>query len=42
VCGAYVTAKSRRGALTFECSADKAHDTSSLGGAEREPEPVEV
>ena len=42
VCGAYVTAKSRRGVLSFECSADKAHDTSSLGGAEREPEPVEV
>jgi DNA topoisomerase I len=42
ICGAYVTAKSRRGVLTFECSADKAHDTSSLGGSEREPEPVEA
>jgi DNA topoisomerase-1 len=42
VCGAYVTAKSRRGVLTFVCSADKEHDASSLGGpAEREPESVE-
>ncbi len=38
VCGAYVTAKSRRGALVLECSADKTHDTSAIGGAEREPE----
>jgi DNA topoisomerase-1 len=39
ICGAYVTAKSRRGVLTFECSADKSHDTSAIGAAaEREPE----
>ncbi len=42
VCGKYVTVKSKRGALVFECSADKAHDTSSMGGTEREPEPVEA
>jgi DNA topoisomerase-1 len=41
VCGAYVTAKTRRGTTTFECSADRTHDTSRLGGApEREPEPI--
>jgi DNA topoisomerase-1 len=41
VCGAYVTVKSKRGALLFECSADKAHDTSAIGAAaERESEPV--
>jgi DNA topoisomerase-1 len=41
VCGAYVTVKSRRGAQTFECSADKGHDVSSIGAAgEREPEEV--
>jgi DNA topoisomerase-1 len=39
ICGAYVTAKSRRGAVTFECSADKTHDTSAIGAvAEREAE----
>ena len=43
VCGAYVTVKSKRGTLTFECSKDKAHDTSAMGAdAERESEPVEV
>ena len=43
VCGAYVTVKSKRGALHFECSRDKAHDTSAIGAAaERESEPVEV
>jgi DNA topoisomerase-1 len=43
VCGAYVTVKSRRGVTTFECSADKTHDTSALGGStEREPEPAEA
>jgi DNA topoisomerase-1 len=41
VCGAYVTAKTRRGTVTFECSADRSHDTSAIGGApEREPEPI--
>jgi len=41
ICGAYVTAKSRRGVVTFECSADKNHDASSIGAAaEREPEPA--
>jgi hypothetical protein len=35
--------KSKRGALHFECSRDKAHDTSAIGAAaERESEPVEV
>ena len=39
ICGAYVTAKSRRGVVTFECSADKTHDTSAIGAvAEREAE----
>jgi hypothetical protein len=53
VCGAYVTAKSKRGTVTFECSADKEHDTSAIGAAaetseaveaadEREPDTVEV
>jgi len=42
VCGAYVTAKSRKGVTVFECSADKTHDTSALGGVEREPAPVEA
>jgi DNA topoisomerase-1 len=43
VCGAYVTAKSKKGVTVFECSADKAHDASSIGAAaERESEPVEV
>ena len=41
VCGAYVTAKTRRGTTVFECSADRTHDASALGGApEREPEPI--
>ncbi len=43
VCGAYVVAKSKRGVLSFVCSADKEHDTSAIGaGAERETEPVEA
>jgi DNA topoisomerase-1 len=42
VCGSYVTAKTRRGATTLECSQDKSHDTSALGGAEREPATVEA
>jgi len=34
VCGSYVVAKTRRGGeLTFECSADKTHDTSAIGSA---------
>jgi hypothetical protein len=44
-----VVAKSKRGVLTFECHADKTHDTSALGGGgetgeapEPETEPVEV
>jgi DNA topoisomerase-1 len=37
VCGKYVTVKNRRGVATFECSADKTHDTSAIGAA-REPE----
>ena len=41
VCGSYVTVKSRRGVLTFECHADKTHDTSNLAGA-REREAAEV
>jgi DNA topoisomerase-1 len=41
VCGAYVTAKSKRGVLMFECSKDKEHDTSAIGAeSERESEPV--
>ncbi|HEY0798815.1 MAG TPA: type I DNA topoisomerase [Candidatus Baltobacteraceae bacterium] len=37
VCGSYVTVKSKRGVLTFECHADKTHDTSNMGAAaERE------
>ena len=53
VCGAYVVAKSKRGTVTFECSSDKEHDTSTIGAAaeaadtvetdpEREPESVEA
>jgi DNA topoisomerase-1 len=51
VCGAYVTAKSKRGVLTLVCSKDKEHDVSALGGgpgsdtdteSERDPEPVEA
>jgi DNA topoisomerase-1 len=43
VCGAYVTVKSKKGTLVFECSKDKAHDTSAMGAdAERETEPVEA
>ena len=44
ICGAYVVAKSKRGVLTFLCSADKEHDTSSMGGqsGERELEEAEV
>ena len=30
VCGAYVTAKNKRGALTLQCSAVKEHDVESL------------
>ncbi len=41
VCGAYVVAKSRRGVLSFECSADRTHDVGAIGAAsEREPEAV--
>jgi DNA topoisomerase-1 len=41
VCGAYVTVKARRGVLTFECSADKGHDASSIAAShDREPEEV--
>ena len=43
ICGAYVTAKTKKGALVFECSKDKEHDTSAIGAAaEREPDTVEV
>jgi DNA topoisomerase-1 len=51
VCGAYVTAKSKRGVLTFVCSKDKEHDTSALGAraeaaeaeaGEREAESLEA
>jgi len=50
VCGAYVTAKSKRGGVTFVCSKDKAHDVGALGGSgsdsdlesERDTEPVEA
>jgi DNA topoisomerase-1 len=46
VCGAYVTAKSKRGVVSFECSKDKSHDTSAIGAsadaADREPDTVEV
>jgi DNA topoisomerase-1 len=53
VCGAYVTAKSKRGVLTLVCSKDKEHDVSALGGgsgpdpdtdteSERDPEPIEA
>jgi DNA topoisomerase-1 len=46
VCGDYVVAKTKRGgAVSFECHADKTHDTSTMGGAaanveEEELEPV--
>lgn len=33
VCGAYVTAKQKKGALALLCSADKSHDTTAIGGA---------
>ncbi|MGH7708539.1 MAG: type I DNA topoisomerase [Vulcanimicrobiaceae bacterium] len=43
ICGAYVVAKSRRGALMLVCSADKEHDTSAIGGPAEAPlEVVEV
>ena len=45
VCGGYVVAKSKRGVLSFQCSADKSHDTSSLGAqgdAHPDAEAVEV
>jgi DNA topoisomerase-1 len=43
VCGAYVTAKTKKGVLLFECSQNKEHDTSAIGAAaEREPDTVEV
>ena len=47
VCGGYVVAKTRRGVTTLECHTDKAHDTSTLGGAaatsdDEERVPVEV
>ncbi len=45
VCGDYVVAKTKRGgAVSFECHADKTHDTSTMGGSaqveEEELEPV--
>ncbi len=41
VCGSYVVAKSKRGVLTFECHADKTHDTGAIGEApETEPQQV--
>jgi DNA topoisomerase-1 len=45
VCGDYVVAKTKRGGVvSFECHADKTHDTSTMGGAaqveEEELEPV--
>ncbi len=43
ICGAYVTVKSKKGVLLFECSKDKEHDTSAIGAAaERERESVEA
>jgi DNA topoisomerase-1 len=45
ICGSYVVAKSKRGVLTFECHADKTHDTGSIGNApepETEAQQVEV
>jgi DNA topoisomerase-1 len=40
VCGDYVVAKTKRGgAVSFECHADKTHDTSTMGGAA--PEEIE-
>ena len=45
ICGSYVVAKSKRGVLTFECHADKTHDTSAIGNAsepETEAQQVEV
>ena len=51
-CGAYVTAKSKKGVLVLECSKDKEHDTTLInaggdgdgegaaGDGEREPEPA--
>jgi len=43
VCGAYVVAKTKRGITTFECSRDKAHDTSAIAAAEHvEAEPIEA
>ena len=41
VCGSYVVAKTRRGgAVAFECSANREHDTSSIAQAAEEPELV--
>lgn len=43
VCGAYVVQKSKRGVLSFECSANKEHDTAAISAAaQREPEEVGV
>jgi DNA topoisomerase-1 len=43
VCGAYVTAKTKKGVTIFECSQNKEHDTSAIGlAAERETDTVEV
>ncbi|HEV3157828.1 MAG TPA: type I DNA topoisomerase [Candidatus Baltobacteraceae bacterium] len=43
ICGAYVTVKSRRKELVFQCSADKTHDVSSLSEQnEANPEPIEA
>ena len=42
-CGAYVVAKSKRGTVSFICSADKEHDTSAIGAStDREGEPIEA
>jgi DNA topoisomerase-1 len=44
ICGSYVVAKSKRGVVSFQCSKDKEHDTSSLGAKDdaHESEAVEV
>jgi DNA topoisomerase-1 len=43
VCGDYVVAKTKRGgAVSFECHADKTHDTSTMGGAAANVEDEEL
>jgi len=39
ICGSYVVAKSKRGVLTFECKADREHDTSAIGAKHDGPDP---